>query len=202
MLENIVLDPIVASLVALVGVVFGLILGRLVLPGPRKVKKLRAEIEELERKHEAYRGQVGRHFNKTGELIGQMTASYKAVYDHLAEGAHSLARADGALPGSTFSIPRLIVDDAVDVGGPADRGSAGATKSAGPSPAPSNPSPGVQASDAGAKQGEVGASDVPDPRANGPAADEGDEARPPTAADARNEGAAKPDETAAKAPAA
>jgi uncharacterized membrane-anchored protein YhcB (DUF1043 family) len=116
MLEQIALDPLVAAASALLGVLLGLILGRLFLPGPRHVKRLQAEIDRLGRERAEYQARVAGHFQKTGELIGRMTQSYKDVYDHLADGAQSLCGAD-ALPKPAFTTPRLIVDDTVSVGG-------------------------------------------------------------------------------------
>jgi uncharacterized membrane-anchored protein YhcB (DUF1043 family) len=120
MLESVSLDPFVAGVVAMAGVALGLLLGRFMLPGPREVKRLRAEIERLGREHGEYQSRVTGHFEKTGELIGQMTASYKAVYDHLADGAQTLCAAE-ALPKPLFSAPRLIIDESLSVGQPAPR---------------------------------------------------------------------------------
>jgi uncharacterized membrane-anchored protein YhcB (DUF1043 family) len=115
MFEGITVDPIVTSVVALLGIGLGLLVGLFLLPGPREVKRLRAEIERLGQKHADYQSLVTGHFEKTGELIGQMTASYKAVYDHLADGAQSLCGPD-ALPKPLFAAPRLIIDESVSVG--------------------------------------------------------------------------------------
>jgi uncharacterized membrane-anchored protein YhcB (DUF1043 family) len=79
------------------------------------VKRLRGEIERLNGEHADYQGRVASHFRKTGDLIGQMTHSYKAVYEHLADGAQSLCTAD-ALPKPAFTAPRLIVDDSLSFG--------------------------------------------------------------------------------------
>jgi uncharacterized membrane-anchored protein YhcB (DUF1043 family) len=115
MLESVTLDPFVAAAAALLGVLVGLLMGRFVFPGRREIKRLRAEIERLGREHVEYQGRVAGHFRKTGELIGQMTQSYKAVYDHLADGAQTLCTED-ALPKPAFTTPRLIVDESVTIG--------------------------------------------------------------------------------------
>lgn len=44
----------------------------------------------LAKKHEEFREEVSDHFLKTAELVNQMTHSYKAVYDHLRDGARDL----------------------------------------------------------------------------------------------------------------
>ncbi len=69
------------------GLIAGFFIGWLSRPsGGDKEEELKRCQEELER----YRNEVGGHFAKTAELVGQMTAQYRAVYEHLAEGAHRL----------------------------------------------------------------------------------------------------------------
>ena len=48
------------------------------------------ELKRCRQELESYRNEVSGHFAKTAELVGQMTAQYRAVYEHLAEGAHRL----------------------------------------------------------------------------------------------------------------
>jgi uncharacterized membrane-anchored protein YhcB (DUF1043 family) len=79
------------------GIMTGLVLGIFVLPRQRETKRLKARLEEMEAEHASYRGKVSEHFEETGRLFVQMTASYKAVYDHLAKGAHELT---GLPPGA------------------------------------------------------------------------------------------------------
>jgi len=114
MLKGFEVEPFVAAAIALLGVVVGLVIGRFALPGRRKIKRLETEIEQLRREHADYRVRVSTHFHKTGELIGQMTASYKAVYDHLSDGAQTLCAGD-ALAGPAFPVPRLILADNIEV---------------------------------------------------------------------------------------
>jgi len=120
MFEAVSVNPIIGGAIAVLGVALGLLLGRFVLPGRREIKRLRGEIEQLGREHAEYRGRVAGHFEKTGALIGQMTASYKAVYDHLADGAQDLCAAE-ALPRPLFGAPRLIIDESLTVGDLAPR---------------------------------------------------------------------------------
>ena len=47
----------------------------------------RAELDAARREHDRYKGSVSDHFVKTADLVGEMTRSYAAVYDHLAGGA-------------------------------------------------------------------------------------------------------------------
>ncbi len=63
-----------------------------------RVAKLREELERTKAEHEDYRRQVHDHFGKTSVLFQHMTSSYRAVYEHLAEGCESLC-ADATIPG-------------------------------------------------------------------------------------------------------
>lgn len=47
-------------------------------------------VEKLKRENAAFREEVNEHFIQTAELINQLTDSYKAVFDHLSEGAEKL----------------------------------------------------------------------------------------------------------------
>lgn len=47
-------------------------------------------VAELKKENERFREEVNEHFVQTAELINQLTDSYKAVFDHLSEGADKL----------------------------------------------------------------------------------------------------------------
>lgn len=47
-------------------------------------------VASLKRENERFREEVNEHFIQTAELINQLTDSYKAVFDHLSEGAEKL----------------------------------------------------------------------------------------------------------------
>lgn len=47
-------------------------------------------VADLKRENERFREEVNEHFVQTAELINQLTDSYKAVFDHLSEGAEKL----------------------------------------------------------------------------------------------------------------
>ncbi len=48
------------------------------------------ELARLKRENAKFRDQVNGHFVHTAELINQLTDSYKAVFDHLSDGAETL----------------------------------------------------------------------------------------------------------------
>jgi uncharacterized membrane-anchored protein YhcB (DUF1043 family) len=86
-----------------------------VLPSRREIERLTAELTALKSEHASYKGHVSKHFLKTSELVANMTASYKAVYDHLATGAQSLCRDTEALEAPKFGSPKLIFDPTIEV---------------------------------------------------------------------------------------
>jgi len=51
-------------------------------------------VANLKRENELFREEVNEHFVQTAELINQLTDSYKAVFDHLSEGAEKLVDAE------------------------------------------------------------------------------------------------------------
>ncbi len=111
-----------AVLVA-IGIGLGLTLGYFLFPSMRQAKRLREELESLRREHDIYKAGVSEHFQKTADLVGEMTKSYAAVYDHLAGGARRFCGdeiGEKALPlGSQLTIVARsdggpsVADDAV-----------------------------------------------------------------------------------------
>jgi hypothetical protein len=101
--------------ILLLGIIIGAIVARLVLPSRRQLRRLTSELESLRAQHAAYRSNVTKHFETTSELVANMTASYKAVYDHLAAGAQNLCEGSKTLEGGEFGAPRLLFDPRVDV---------------------------------------------------------------------------------------
>jgi hypothetical protein len=101
--------------ILLLGIIVGAIAARLVLPSRRQLRRLSHELESLRSEHATYRANVTKHFETTSELVANMTASYKAVYDHLAAGAQSLCEASKTLEAGEFGAPRLVFDPSVDV---------------------------------------------------------------------------------------
>lgn len=92
----------VSSVVFLaIGAAMGAVAGHFLSPAIGESRKLRAEVERLRHEHDSYRSSVNSHFRKTADLVGQMTKSYAAVYDHLAGGARRFcddAGSDSAIP--------------------------------------------------------------------------------------------------------
>jgi uncharacterized membrane-anchored protein YhcB (DUF1043 family) len=118
----------VASVVFLViGVAVGAAAGHFLSPAIGEAKRLRSDLERLQREHESYRSSVNSHFRKTADLVGQMTKSYAAVYDHLAGGARRFCDESGSdaaipfepLPGALASpVIETAADASAEVASP------------------------------------------------------------------------------------
>lgn len=92
----------------LMGMASGLVIGHFVLPGQRRARRLELRLEEITREFSEYKASVTDHFHKTADLVGEMTRSYKAVYDHLAGGARSLCVTPPAGRTLRFVESRLV----------------------------------------------------------------------------------------------
>lgn len=107
------IDPSIVAIVAfaLVGLGIGVLLGRRSSEGAARARVLETELavertareRALEEKRaadealaaaradaERYRGRVVEHFYGTSEQLRALTVQYRAVYEHLAEGAQAL----------------------------------------------------------------------------------------------------------------
>jgi uncharacterized membrane-anchored protein YhcB (DUF1043 family) len=88
----------------LAGVVLGFLIGRRSSAARARARQLEGELEELRKEQERaqaeiqagrekldrYRGKVADHFAGTSERLRDLTLQYRAVYNHLAEGAGEL----------------------------------------------------------------------------------------------------------------
>jgi hypothetical protein len=86
------------------GVTCGVGIGYLTLCNSRRSQLLQEKCDALQREFDAYRGQVGQHFQRTSELVQKMTDSYREVYEHLATGSQALCQ-------NPVSTPRLDIPD-------------------------------------------------------------------------------------------
>lgn len=69
----------------------GFAAGRYLGPSAKRVRELRDELNRLRKEYDDYRAQVEAHFQETATLFNQLTGTYRSLYEHLAEGAQSLA---------------------------------------------------------------------------------------------------------------
>ncbi|OOZ40980.1 hypothetical protein BOW53_05490 [Solemya pervernicosa gill symbiont] len=103
----------VAALLA--GGGFGFWVGRATGPAIRKVEELESELHTLRQRNDEYRAEVGDHFIKTAGLVNEMTASYRAVFSHIVEGAHTLADMDTTRLAMEQPDGRIIEDQRSEV---------------------------------------------------------------------------------------
>lgn len=78
-----------------VGLGIGVLLGGVVVASlvawrARQADRSGRSMRAVEAQHQQFRDEVNQHFVETAELINRMTDSYKAVFDHLSEGAERL----------------------------------------------------------------------------------------------------------------
>lgn len=130
---NIPLIP--GAVVFFAGLALGVGLAYLFVPGRKRQRQLLEELQREREAHSDYRHGVAEHFETTAELVNNLTQSYKAVYRHLAEGAHSLCADELVNPALRFAEPRLIADQK-----PAQAVS-DANSAPGAEPAPATPPP-------------------------------------------------------------
>ena len=72
------------------GGIIGAIVYRNLAPSRKETDDLRTELDEARQEMDAYKTSVNSHFDKTAELVNELTQDYVKVYKHLAEGAQSL----------------------------------------------------------------------------------------------------------------
>lgn len=68
--------------------------------------ELEKQLSEMNKQQQNYQTEVSDHFEKSAELLNQLTDSYRDVHNHLAEGANSLAGTS-----ASASIKTLGSDD-------------------------------------------------------------------------------------------
>lgn len=94
--------PSTLLLIAL-GVIIGAALSKILNRGP-SVTELQQKLEESQDQLDQYRKDVDRHFQTTAELVNNLTQSYRAVHEHLSQGAQKLTShaSSNTLEGTQF----------------------------------------------------------------------------------------------------
>ncbi len=79
------------GIIALVaGVLIGALAYRLFAPSIKQADQIKTELDTARNELDSYKASVGQHFDKTSELVNDLTQNYVKVYQHLAEGAQTL----------------------------------------------------------------------------------------------------------------
>lgn len=79
------------AIIALVaGAMIGALAYRLLAPSVKQADKTKTELDLAREELDSYRANVNQHFDKTSELVNDLTQNYVKVYQHLAQGAQTL----------------------------------------------------------------------------------------------------------------
>ena len=79
------------SIIALLaGALIGALAYRLLAPSVKQADKTKSELDTAREELSSYKASVDSHFDKTAELVNDLTQNYVKVYRHLAEGAQTL----------------------------------------------------------------------------------------------------------------
>jgi uncharacterized membrane-anchored protein YhcB (DUF1043 family) len=74
----------------LAGALIGVLVYRLLSPSVKQADKIKTELDAARKELGSYKASVNKHFDKTSELVNDLTQNYVKVYQHLAEGAQTL----------------------------------------------------------------------------------------------------------------
>ena len=87
------IDPVwfFGAIALATGILLGFLFNRLLNPSAGDIEQLKTELESARAEMERYKASVNTHFNKTSELVNDLTQDYVKVYRHLAEGAQTLS---------------------------------------------------------------------------------------------------------------
>jgi uncharacterized membrane-anchored protein YhcB (DUF1043 family) len=78
-------------ILGIAAVAIGFLIGRTSSDAVKRSTQLDQELRDAREELDRYRNRVVEHFSTTADLVNRMTADYRAVYEHLAQGAHQLA---------------------------------------------------------------------------------------------------------------
>lgn len=110
-------------LAVIVALLTGVAAGAFVLnwlnPNQRKNRDAERELDAMRQEQQHYRDQVTTHFRQTAELINELTASYRAVHNHLAQGVSELCPGDQS-PLAILPEPRSLTPEPAPIEPPRD----------------------------------------------------------------------------------
>ncbi len=89
------IDPVwlFGGIALLAGVLLGVVICRRFTPTITDVDELRVKLEHSRLELGRYRESVNSHFNKTSDLVNDLTQDFVKVYRHLSEGSQTLSDA-------------------------------------------------------------------------------------------------------------
>ena len=80
----------ISIIAMLAGALIGALAYRLLGPSIKQADKIQAELDAVRAELDNYKTSVSQHFNKTSELVNDLTRNYVRVHEHLADGAQTL----------------------------------------------------------------------------------------------------------------
>lgn len=80
----------------IIGFIAGAIVSRNLGSNPLRNRENQRAIDTLRQEQQHYRDQVTGHFQRTAELVNELTENYRAVHNHLAQGARELCPEAGS----------------------------------------------------------------------------------------------------------
>ncbi|MCK8515688.1 DUF1043 family protein [Methylonatrum kenyense] len=83
---------VVWFLIVIAAAIAAFVIGRYTAPGSARVRELEEQRDESSRELRFYREQVNSHFQTTAQLFNDVTASYRSLYEHLADGSEKLGQ--------------------------------------------------------------------------------------------------------------
>lgn len=78
-------------LALIIGLIAGAIIAQRIAPSKQSQREMEKHFEKLQQQQKNYQQEVAKHFSQTGQLLDQLTTSYREVHNHLASGAQLLA---------------------------------------------------------------------------------------------------------------
>ncbi|MFK7829164.1 MAG: YhcB family protein [Congregibacter sp.] len=100
-----------AAAAAVVGMLIGFLTGRRASPDVQQTRELERQLEEAKVTQERYANQVNTHFADTASKLTMLTATYRDVYEHLANGATDLCDKEAAQGFTALAAPATSADD-------------------------------------------------------------------------------------------
>jgi hypothetical protein len=93
----------------LIGVALGIFMSRMDDATKRKQNALTQELDASHRQLAEYKSEVNAHFVTTAKLVNHMTESYRAVHEHLSQGAVDLCDNSAEIEAIPFNDAKTLV---------------------------------------------------------------------------------------------
>ncbi len=109
-----------AICVLIIAGVTGFLLGRRTTAGSQQARELEKRLDQVTRDKQHFEDRVTEHFAETATRLNALTDNYRAVHEHLAEGASTLCVGNPAVTVGRLDGNRDLDKDLLDVQPPRD----------------------------------------------------------------------------------